>query len=214
MAKNRWSIGMEVVGLLIILPLLLALFPRRVPLLPLLLGGAVFCYWRCRRKIDLAKIFSAPRPGWWRLSLLRGAIIALFSVGYCLAFQPQNFLYFPQNHPWIWLMVLVLYPLLSVLPQEIIYRLYFFERVALTCQRPWVAISVGALLFSWVHIIYLNAFALWGTLIAGYIFNWIYWRYRDEPGIMWRLLLEHSLYGLSIFTIGLGSFFFLAQGAS
>lgn len=206
-----YSIVAEAFLLLFLLPLGIAVSGPRIPLFPVLLAGALFTFWRCRGRVDFKKALACPVNGWWKAPLLRSCAIVLFSVPFCLLTQPELFLVFPKNRPVIWLLVVLLYPVLSVLPQEIIFRFYFFEVIASGKMRKWLKISSGAFLFSWVHIVYLNAFALWGTLIAGYVFNWIYWNYRDEPGIMWRVMLEHSLYGLIIFTVGLGGFFFLAH---
>lgn len=201
--------------LLFVIPLCLAVLPAklslRVPLLPVLLLGASYTLWRCRGQVDFKKVFSRPHQGWWRAPLARACVVAVLSLGFCLMFLPELLFDFPRHKTTIWVLVLCLYPFLSVLPQEIIYSLYFFEVVASGKQGKWLKIGLGTLLFSWVHIIYDNSFALWGTLIGGAVFNWLYWSYRDEPGVMWRVIVEHSLYGLIIFTVGLGGFFFLAR---
>lgn len=206
-----YGLIIEVAILLFLLPLGLAVVPMRVPLLPILLLGALYTFGRCRGRVDFKKVFSRPGKGWWRASVKRASVVAVVSFLFCLWFFPELLFDFPRHKPTIWLLVLCLYPVLSVFPQEIIYRLYFFEVVASGNQAKWAKIAVGTLLFSWVHIIYHNGFALWGTLIGGVIFNVLYWSYRDEPGVMWRVLLEHSLYGLIVFTVGLGGFFFLAR---
>lgn len=215
MKLRKHRIAIEAFLLLVLLPLGIAVAPGRIPLLPVLLGGALFAFWRCRGQVDFAKSFSRPAKGWWKYPVLRSAAVGVFAVVFCLVSQPESFAYFPKNRTLIWVMVLCLYPVLSVFPQEIIYRFYLFEVVAGPLQRgggnKWGTIIVCTLLFSWVHIVYKNAFALWGTVAAGLVLNWVYWDYRDTPGLGWRLVLEHSLYGLIIFTAGLGGFFFLAR---
>lgn len=208
--KNKKLI-LEGALLLGLLPFLLAIFPARKPIFPVLVAGALYAFLRCRKNVNWRFVFSRPEKGWWKGSLIRATGIALGSIIYCLLMQADSFLNFPKNLPHIWVLVLCLYPILSVFPQEIIYRLYFFERLVAPIQNKYYSIIVGSIAFSWVHIIYWNFFALWGTLFAGFIFNWIYWKYKDRPGVMWRVLLEHSLYGLTIFTVGLGGFFFLAN---
>ena len=62
----------------------------------------------------------------------------------------------------------------------------------------------SALSFGFLHIMYDNAIAVGFTLLGGLVFSISYTKSR-------RLLvptLEHSLYGLVIFTSGLGRFFY------
>lgn len=206
-----YALIIEAFILLFAIPLCIVVLPIKLPLLPVLLLGALYAFWRCRGRVHFKNAFSRPRKGWWRASLMRAFIVVILALIVCTLCFPELLFDFPRHKPAIWILVLCLYPVLSVFPQEIIYRLYFFEVIVSGKEAKWPKIVVGTLLFSWVHIIYLNVFALWGTLFGGAVFNVLYWTYRDEPGVMWRVLLEHSLYGLIIFTVGLGGFFFLAR---
>ena len=50
--------------------------------------------------------------------------IFIFSFSYC--YDADNFFVFPKENPLTFLLVIFLYPFLSVIPQEIIFRKYFF----------------------------------------------------------------------------------------
>ena len=64
---------------------------------------------------------------------------------------------------------MVLYPLLSVYPQAIIYRAFLFNRYALLFDG-WLVIAVSAASFSFMHIIFENPLAVILTMLGGIMF--------------------------------------------
>lgn len=131
--------------------------------------------------------------------------ILVFSVVYI--FYPEKLFNFPLQHPLIWVLVLLLYPPLSVLPQEIVYRAFFFERYKYIFKTKKFMIIANIFMFSFMHIVFENTFVIVATLIGGYFFATTYSRTNS---IRW-VLFEHSLYGYVIFTFGLGEFFLLGM---
>jgi hypothetical protein len=116
---------------------------------------------------------------------------------------PEKLFVLPAEHPVIWLLIIVLYPPLSVVPQEILYRSFFFARYAGLFPAKKTMVIANTLCFVFMHIVFGNAVAIVGTLIGGYFFADTYSRTQSL-----RLVsLEHSLYGIIIFTLGLGEFF-------
>jgi membrane protease YdiL (CAAX protease family) len=131
--------------------------------------------------------------------LLCGAALTLLTRW----FFPGLFLSLPRLHPVFWVVIMVLYPLLSVWPQEVIFRRFLFHRYAgIFGQRGVVAAS--ALAFGFAHIIFLNWIAVALTTVGGLMFARNYARERS----LWLVCLEHALYGCLVFTIGLGQFFY------
>jgi membrane protease YdiL (CAAX protease family) len=98
---------------------------------------------------------------------------------------------------------MLLYPLLSVWPQEVIFRRFFFARYQEIFGAAGL-VPASALAFGFAHIIFLNWVAVAMTLAGGAIFATDYARYRR----LGLACLEHSLYGCLIFTIGLGQYFY------
>jgi uncharacterized protein len=119
--------------------------------------------------------------------------------------SPDRFLSFPRHAQGVWLMVMVLYPLVSVTTQEIMFRLFFFSRYgALFGGNAQAAIVLNALLFAFVHIIFQNAVSVVISLFGGLLFAWRY----DATRSYWAVVLEHALYGNLLFTLGLGRYFY------
>lgn len=118
-------------------------------------------------------------------------------------FYPEKLFMLPAQHPVIWLLIMVLYPLLSVIPQEVLYRSFFFARYAELFPGKNIMVIASTLFFVFMHIVFSNGIAILGTLIGGYFFADTYSRTRSLRVVC----LEHSLYGYVIFTLGLGEFF-------
>lgn len=135
---------------------------------------------------------------------LRFAVCTLIvAVGVSLA-MPERFLVFPRERPGIWLAVMALYPILSVCPQEFLYRKFFFARYAPLFPSAAGLTLASAIAFGWVHLIFRNPYAIGLTLIGGWFFADTYRRTRS----LGLACLEHALYGCMVFTLGLGDYFF------
>jgi membrane protease YdiL (CAAX protease family) len=121
-------------------------------------------------------------------------------VALVLRYAPSAFLNLPRSNPLLWGLVMVLYPLLSVYPQGIIYRVFLFDRYRLLFGGGWGIVLVSALTFAFVHIVFRNFLAIALTVPAGLLFAVRYW----QTGSLVVSSFEHALYGCAIFTIGLG----------
>jgi CAAX protease family protein len=121
-----------------------------------------------------------------------------------LLLKPKLFLGLVESKPIIWAMVMVLYPLLSVYPQEIIYRAFIFRRYREILPVKWAMITASAVSFGFMHVVFWNPVAVWLSLIGGILFAVTYSRTRS----LLMASIEHSLYGCLIFTVGLGHYFF------
>lgn len=102
-----------------------------------------------------------------------------------------------------WLFIIIAYPLFSVYPQELIYRCFLFHRYQPLFPRQRFMIHVSALCFGYMHIIFGNYQAVFLTYGAGYIFGRTY----AESKSLLATSVEHSLYGVLIFTIGFNHYF-------
>ncbi len=116
--------------------------------------------------------------------------------------EPSLLFGFPRQRPWFWALVMVGYPVLSVLPQEFLYRTYFFHRYEAWLGR-WT-VPASALAFCVAHLLFGNWVALALTLIGGGFFARTFERTRS----LLLASIEHALYGQLVFTIGLGEFFY------
>ncbi|HTQ71811.1 MAG TPA: CPBP family intramembrane glutamic endopeptidase [Acidocella sp.] len=175
---------------------LLVLSLRQPGILVLVLWGGGFACWAASRAAPQGKALGIQRV------LARFALCGAALTLATWALAPALFLSLPLQHPRFWALVMLLYPLLSVWPQEIIFRRFLFHRYGLLFGNRITAAS--AIAFSYAHIIYLNPLAVVLTLAGGAMFARSYSKTRS----LTLTALEHALYGCLVFTIGLGRYFF------
>jgi membrane protease YdiL (CAAX protease family) len=110
----------------------------------------------------------------------------------------------PQQRPVLWLAILVLYPLLSALPQELIFRVFLFHRYRTLFPDGRTLPLVSAGVFALAHLVLGNWVALLLSLAGGLLFAYTYAR----TGSLGLVTLEHGLWGNWLFTVGMGSYFY------
>jgi len=127
---------------------------------------------------------------------------ALFSGMFYGILHQGNWFTLPLNSFSDWLLLIVLYPLLSVLPQELIFRTYFFHRYKRIMPKKGVRIIVSATVFALAHIVYANWIAVGLAFLGGLLFSYTYAQSRST----FVCVIEHSLWGIWMFTLGIGSY--------
>ena len=118
--------------------------------------------------------------------------------------HPEWLFSFVSAHPKFWIIVMFAYPVLSVIPQGVIYRAFFKERYAALFPNPATRTLVAAACVSFCHVFFLNVWALLLTFVGGLLF----WRTYEKTGSLLLANLEHALYGDLVFTIGYGAFLY------
>lgn len=143
-------------------------------------------------------------PAWRRVVLLRFAILAPLLTLVVFLFDRAQFLDLPLHRPLLWALIMVLYPALSVVPQELIYRRFLFARYAALFPGKPALIAASAVAFGFAHVIFLNPWAVLLAGIGGALFASTY----ALTTSLRACSIEHALYGCLVFTIGLGRFFY------
>ena len=197
---------LEFVAFFVIPPLLI--FLHIVPNLPIpyLLLAAVggFLILRGNPAVRSATLF-AWRGIWPKLApvLLRDAILLILLGLAVRIFAPEFLFSLVRRQPLFWATIMLLYPLLSVCPQEFLYRAFFFQRYQPLFGSGRGMIAASSLAFSFVHIIFGNWLAVGLCCLGGLLFSLTYQR----SGSLLLASIDHALFGNFIFTIGLGQFF-------
>lgn len=209
--RDRVARGIELALLYGGVPVLLARFLPPRGILPALWVIALAVWTGLRRDPLFDRSRLGTWDGWrteWRPLLLRFLVAALLLMGVLRAYRPDLMFRFPLTRPGHWLLVMVCYPLVSVCPQALLYRVLFEYRYAplfpSRAARRWV----GATLFSLAHLPFGNAVALAFTWVGGFLFLGTYQR----TGSVRLSCVEHAFYGNLLFTVGWG--FFLYHGGT
>ena len=199
------------------LPAALAFLPRWIErrwgvrlnawVVPTLLVAAAVATAHLRRAGLLARGEATRLSGvtgrdWARMLARFAACAALLAAGLAL-YRPDWMLSFPRTSPRFWLVVCVAYPVVSVLPQGILYRALWEKRYASGLPRT-ATLLLGASFFSWAHVVFHNVWACLFTFVGGLFFLSTYRR----TGSLLFSGVEHALYGDFFFTIGWGAFFY------
>jgi len=108
-----------------------------------------------------------------------------------------------KRSPVLWAAIMVLYPVISVYPQELLFRTYFFHRYEALFGSRLRMIAASAVAFGFVHIVFGNWISVALCTIGGVLFATTY----EETGSLVLTCMEHAVFGNFIFTIGLGKFF-------
>ncbi|MGA2807975.1 MAG: CPBP family glutamic-type intramembrane protease [Terracidiphilus sp.] len=203
----RSALILEFLLLFVVLPLAYRFSPLRVPALPLLWMVACYAGWQLLRdpRFDRAQLWCANRlPG------QLAAILAVFAVAALVIwlgvrrYAPQLEWSLVRQHPWLWALVMMVYPVLSVYPQGLLYRAFFFERYAGLFPGKWTMVVASAAAFAFLHIVFRNSLAVALTFAGGLLFAARY----AETGSLATSSFEHALYGCFLFTVGLGQYFY------
>jgi len=197
----------EFVLLFVALPLGFRFKPFPFPVIPALWLLTAYCLIRllCDPSFDRKILwnFAGWRDAWLKILVLFIGLAFLIG-GAIFLLRPGWIFSFVRRAPLVWVLVMVLYPVLSVYPQGIVFRSFLFHRYRSLFTHP-VAITVAsALAFSFAHIVFRNLIAVSFTLVGGVIFAW---RYRQSRSLL-ASAFEHALYGCWMFTVGLGDFFY------
>jgi uncharacterized protein len=181
-------------------------FLRRwvIPQMLLLAGILLALLWR-DPSFDRHQMRAVPRE--WRRSLLR--IVAFLVVGgaavlYLAWRSGVDLFLFPRERPFLWLLVLLLYPPVSALAQEVIFRVFLFHRYRNLFPDPRLMMLVSASVFALAHLQLGNLPAPLLSFLGGLLFANTFGTTRSLP----MASLEHGLWGDWIFTLGLGVYFY------
>lgn len=105
-----------------------------------------------------------------------------------------------RNKPLVWIGIFFVYSLLSVLPQEFIYRSFFFERYQSLFSNNVILVLINALVFSLGHLFFQNTLVMIITFLGGLIFAYTYLKTKS----LRLVFIEHTIYGYWLFTVGMG----------
>lgn len=205
-ARPSWERAAEFGALYVGAPLALAVALPPSALPPVLLGTTLLGAVLLARTPGFA--WSALARGWrsldWRHVALVAAVTAAATGALVALLAPGQALELPRSMPGLWLMILALYPLLSALPQELVFRELFFRRYAGLFPGRGGALAASALVFGLAHLMFWNWVAVPLSFAGGLVFAH---GYLARGGFPMAVAL-HAVCGGIVFTSGLGTFFY------
>lgn len=203
---RRLRLWGEWIALFVLVPLAMTAFFGRYPLFPVLLAFAMLALalLAVTPGFRPPELLRWPRPAPWPLILGFTLLSAGLVAALVLLLVPDRLLALPRERPGLWMLVLVLYPVFSALPQELIFRALFFHRYGALFGTRQTGLWVSALAFGLAHLFYQNWVAVGLSALAGLVIGWAYLRH----GSVLLAVLLHAVGGQLVFTLGLGVYFF------
>jgi membrane protease YdiL (CAAX protease family) len=206
---KRVYLAVEMLVMFVVIP---TLYWQKVVRLPLIAGILTFAA-LCLVLLLTDKTFD--RRSLWRWEGMRREwkriVVQWLVAGTFLAlgtwlYAPERMFSFLRARPDVYIFVMLAYPVFSVYGQEMIYRVFFFHRYEQLLTRGWMRVALSALFFGYVHIMFSANPVISVVLsgLGGVLFAWTYERTRSCAAAGF----EHALYGDTIWTVGLGTFFY------
>lgn len=199
---------LELLILFIGIPLLMLEFTPVRGLFAYLCLCAIFCTYILMRdtSFERRELWHFERVTWVELQpmLIRFfsfVILSTIAVHYLL---PHKLFELPLQRPSLWILIMLLYPILSVYPQEIIFRSFFIHRYQKLFPNVLMMRLANGFCFGFAHIFMLHWLAPVLCAMGGVMFAATYQKTRSLALVS----IEHALYGCWIFTVGLGTFFY------
>jgi membrane protease YdiL (CAAX protease family) len=199
--------AVEFLLLFVVGPTIFAYTDHRIPAIPALWALMAYCLFILLRDpgFNRGSFWNTAPLGHYALAILAlftvAAVIGIFLVR---RFGSQGlFLNFPRTNPRLWGLVMVLYPVLSVYPQGVVYRAFVFDRYRDLFGPSWAIVLASAFAFTYAHVVFRNWLAIILTFLGGILFG-IRFLQTDSLAVT---SFEHALYGCFLFTVGVGRSF-------
>lgn len=202
MIKSRTFLTAEFILLFVLLPLSLAISMSIWIKVALVIIGFGYLL-TVLRKFEGVKFQIKKNIIWtsyFKRIVLTFLVVAVVTTLFVWFTAPAALFYVPLNSPGLFLIILIFYSLLSVWPQEIIYRTFFLERYLPLFKNQYLLILVNAVVFSMAHLFFKNILVLILTFIGGILFGLTYLKYKSTT----LVTIEHAIYGNWLFTVGMG----------
>lgn len=197
----------EFVALFVIAPVLMAVFVPPTWLFPILFAVTAVGFLLLHFTVGFAwsSLFERAEE----VDLILSAVFIAVTVLSCFVvmwlFQRDMMFVLVRERPMVLIFIVVLYPLLSALPQELVYRVLYFERYAdILPQDVKSNIVLNAALFGLAHLMYWHAIPIVMTFFGGLVFAYSY-KLRLNFLEAWML---HSVAGIVLFVFGMGAYFY------
>jgi membrane protease YdiL (CAAX protease family) len=205
---NRQAfLALEFVLLCIVLPTVIIVF-KLAPYMLLFLWAAWAVCWSIYRHYHFAELqalWKWKAVTWENMKpiILRWLVCSLLMLAFTYYYDPERLFYIVKERPQLLLFLLFFYPIFSALPQEFIFCTFFFQRYKPFFKSRKARVWASAIVFAYAHVLFINPVAPVLSFIAGLIFASTFAKTKSLA----LVTIEHSMYGLVLFAVGLGWYF-------
>ncbi len=195
----------KIIEFLVVFLILPVSFALTYPLaIKLTLGLIGFCYVVfVLLRVEKNQFKVNPTLNWkqfWKNTLFKLSLIATLTILFVWFTDKESLFVVMLNKPLLWLMILFLYSFFSVYPQELLYRIFFFQRYNRVFKNEYLLILINAVVFSLAHLFFKNTLVIIITFLGGILFALTYKKTKSTLLVS----IEHAIYGCWLFTVGMG----------
>ena len=137
----------------------------------------------------------------WKATIVKLLLIILITTLYVWFTDSSQLFVVLRTKPILWVVILFVYSFLSVYPQELLYRTFFFQRYQSLFKNENLFMFVNAILFSLGHLFFKNALVIVLTFLGGLLFAFTFNKTKSTLLVS----IEHAIYGCWLFTVGMGT---------
>lgn len=206
--RARLFLIFEFVMLCLVVPGIIILGRHAPYMFPFLWGATLYCFliWRGLDFEGWKSLWRWDQVTWPHMKpiLMRWVFACIGMMGFIYFYATERMFNLITERPDILPWLLLMYPLISALPQEFIFCNFFFRRYKpFFGEGKWMVLA-SAVIFAYVHILYINPVAPVLCLAGGLIFAITFKKHHSLA----LVTIEHALYGNALFLIGLGQYFY------
>ncbi|MCL6283370.1 CPBP family intramembrane metalloprotease [Ruegeria sp. 2012CJ41-6] len=151
-----------------------------------------------------AELWHGWRNWTWRELALFAVLMLALCTGLIYVLRPEAAFFLLRQRPELLAVIWLAYPLVSALPQELLFRPLFFRRYAAILPEGPRADLLNAAIFSFAHLMYWSWVVALMTFAGGLLFSWAY---RRRGSFVYAMLL-HAVAGNILFAVGMGVYFY------
>ncbi|WP_298517784.1 CPBP family intramembrane glutamic endopeptidase [uncultured Kordia sp.] len=188
--------------LFIVLPVSLVLEYSPYIKAGLVVSGFIYIIWMLlkveKQEFKIGKFLDWKQ--FWRRTLVLLVTISILTIAYVYFTDASKLFIVVRTKPLLWLVILFVYSIFSVYPQELIYRTFFFARYESLFKDKNLLVFVNAIVFCLAHLLFNNTLVLILTFLGGILFALTFQKTRSSLLVS----IEHAIYGCWLFTVGMG----------
>lgn len=194
-SKNNFK-KIELIIITLLIPLVIIFLNLQTYVILFLIFTCFFIY--IFRKEDLKKIHLPKNRYVYKKLVFKDLSLFIFLILFLdLLGQVKLIFYDLKNFHYLILLSLI-YLVFSVIPQEIIFRYYFFTRYKDVFKSKYILITVNSFIFSIFHVIYLDIKIIFITFLGSLLFSANYMKFNS----LILVILQHFLFGQIFFMLG------------
>ena len=193
--KNNFKI-FELFIITILIPLVIIFFNLQNFLILFLICLCLFIY--IFNKENLKITYFSKNKNAYKKFLFIDLSLFVILVFFLNATGQVKLIFLDLKHLHYLILLFLIYLIFSVIPQEIIFRYYFFIRYKNVFKNKYILITTNSLVFSIFHVIYFDLKIIFITFLGSLIFSINYIKFNS----LILVILQHFFFGQILFVLG------------